>query len=374
MTPLSRFLSVWRTVVVRDREIIDGTVHPDHRGPSPELSQTLNELPGTHYWTEEDGEGRIVLIRPLGSRRRERWWLHVLLFLASFGTVWMAGALLNGAPVSLPIPVISNFPAAAGPLRAWMEHVNTGAGLAFAIGLMGMLLAHELGHFFVARRYAIDASPPYFLPAPPWIFFVGTFGAFIRLRSPVVDRRQLLDVGAAGPWVGFFVALALLVFGLQRSEIILQDGAQPLLVEFANVKMWLGDSLLTWGARKWILGEGTVLLHPLAQAGWFGMLVTMLNLFPMGQLDGGHVLYAMFKKRQLLVGGIFLITLFVMGQWFYWWWVWAGFVLWIGGGRIRHPDLLDSHRPLPRSRHLLGWATVLLLVVTFTPVPFQFAW
>ena len=371
MGSLAQFLTVWRTVVVRDREIIDGIVQPAHRGPSPEFSRALEEWPGVYYWAEEDADGRLVLIRTLGSPPRERWWLHVLLFLASFVTVWMAGAVLAGADVEL-IPIFSGLPVLSRVVPDWLAQLDLDYGFGFAVGLLSILLAHEMGHYWAAKSYSIDASPPYFLPAPPWIIFVGTFGAFIRLRSPVVDRRQLLDVGAAGPWAGFLVALALLVVGLQRSEIIPEVGVQSLLIEFGNIRMWLGDSLLTLSARKWLLGEGTVLLHPLAQAGWFGVLVTMLNLLPLGQLDGGHVLYALFRERQLLIGRLFLIGLLVMGQWFFWWWIWAGFVLLIGGGRIRHPRLLDSYRPLPRSRQLLAWATVLLLIVTFTPVPFLF--
>ncbi|UCG88987.1 MAG: site-2 protease family protein [Gemmatimonadota bacterium] len=373
MTSVVEFFSVWRTVVVRDREIIDGIVQPAHRGPSQELSQALDEWPGSHYWAEEDASGRIVLVRPLTPPRKERWWLHVLLFSVSFVTVWMAGALLAGAPVG-PIPLLSSLPFVARALVDWISHLNAAYGLDFAVGLMGILLAHELGHYFAARRYSIDASPPYFLPAPPWIVFVGTLGAFIRLRSPVVDRRQLLDVGAAGPWVGFMVAAVFLAVGLQRSEIVSEVGAQPILIDLGSIRLWLGDSLVTWGARSWILGDGTVQLHPLAQAGWFGILVTMLNLLPMGQLDGGHVLYAMFRQRQQLIGQLFLVGLLVMGRWFVWWWVWAGFVLILGGGRVRHPSVLDSYRPLPRSRRLLAWATVALLLGTFTPVPFVFEW
>lgn len=373
MTSVVQFLAVWRTVVIRDREIIDGIVQPAHRGPSAELLEALDQWPGSHYWAHEDAAGRIVLVRPLAAPRKERWWLHVLLFSASFFTVWMAGALLAGAPVG-PIPLLSSLPFVASAVADWVSQLNTAYGFDFAIGLMGILLAHELGHYYAARRYSIDASPPFFLPAPPWIVFVGTLGAFIRLRSPVVDRRQLLDVGAAGPWAGFIVAAAFLVVGLQQSEIIAEVGVQPNLIDLGSIKLWLGDSLATWGARTWILGDGTVQLHPLAQAGWFGILVTMLNLLPMGQLDGGHVLYAMFRRHQQLIGQLFLVGLLVMGRWFIWWWVWAGFVLILGGGRVRHPSVLDSHRPLPRSRRMLAWATILLLAATFTPVPFVFDW
>lgn len=364
MTVPSDFLSVWRTIVVRDREIIDGTVRSEHLGPSSEFDAALKEWPGTHYWTPADGEGRIVLIRSLASQK-ERWWLHLILFLFSFATVWMGGALLSGADVRVTLPLI-----ATETLAEWLHHLRGGIGLDFAIALMGILLAHEMGHYVAAKRYGINASPPYFLPAPPWINFIGTFGAFIRLRSPVVDRRQLMDVGAAGPWAGFAVAIAALTVGLGQSEVIPQVGPAPLVVMFGDARVFLGDSLITNWARHLLVGDGTVVLSPLAQAGWFGVLVTMLNLMPLGQLDGGHVLFALVRDRQRLVGLLTWVYLLFLGREFWGWWLWAGFTLLLGGGRIGHPTVLDSVSRLPTSRSLLGLATILLLVVTFTPIPF----
>jgi membrane-associated protease RseP (regulator of RpoE activity) len=364
MTQLSHFLSVWRTVVVRDREIIDATVRPEHRGPSSELTAALRNWSGTHYWSPEDGEGRLVLIRSLAAQK-ERWWFHLALFLLSFFTVWMGGALLSGADVAVTLPLMGR-----EALAGWIGQLKAGTGLDFAVALMGILLAHEMGHYVLARRYTINASPPFFLPAPPWLNFIGTFGAFIRLRSPVVDRRQLLDVGAAGPWAGFAVALAALLVGLSQSEVMTEVGPSPLAVMFGDATVYLGDSLITRWARGWLVGEGTVALSPLAQAGWFGVLVTMLNLMPLGQLDGGHVLYALVRDRQRFIGMAAWVSLLILGREFWGWWFWAGFTLLLGGGRIAHPTVLDRHRPLPASRHLLGWATVVLLVVTFTPRPF----
>lgn len=364
MAQLTDFLSVWRTVVVRDREIIDGTVRPDHRLPSAELTEALKEWPGAHYWSPGDGEGRIVLIRSL-ARQRERWWLHLVLFAVSFFTVWMGGALLSGADVRVTLPLI-----AADSLESWLRQLMSGVGFDFAVALMAILLAHEMGHYLAARRYAINASLPYFLPAPPWINFIGTFGAFIRLRSPIVDRRQLMDVGAAGPWAGFVVALAALVVGLSQSEVLTEAGRHPMMVTFAEARVYLGDSLITEWTRRWLIGEGTVLLSPLAAAGWFGIIVTTLNLMPLGQLDGGHVLYALVGDRQKLIGLLALAFLLVLGREFWGWWLWAGFTLLLGGGHVAHPKVLDRHRPLPGSRRVLGLLTLILMIATFTPVPF----
>jgi membrane-associated protease RseP (regulator of RpoE activity) len=246
------------------------------------------------------------------------------------------------------------------------------AGMPFAMALMAILLSHEMGHYLTAKRYCINASPPYFLPAPIEFTFIGTLGAFIRLRSPVVDRRQLMDVGAAGPWVGFVVALLMLVVGLQRSYVIPPGHFDaPMVIEVARGNWLVGDSLITWGLRHFLIGDGTAVLHPLAVAGWVGMLVTALNLLPLGQLDGGHILYALFGDRQRYVGVVAWLGLVVLGRWFWPWWVWAGLTLLLGGGRLSHPRVLEPRRPLPASRIPLGWGSIALFVITFAPVPLR---
>jgi membrane-associated protease RseP (regulator of RpoE activity) len=247
--------------------------------------------------------------------------------------------------------------------------------LDFALGVMAILLVHEAGHYFVARYYKINASPPYFLPAPWPVAFVGTFGAFIRLRSPIVDRRQLLDIGAAGPWAGFIVAVMTLAVGLGQSSIAPVEGATEQFIVVGNdFRLFLGNSALMSGMRELFLGEGTVQLSPLAFAGWVGILVTMLNLLPLGQLDGGHVVYALFGEKQRVIGTAVWLSLFALGflpnQW--WWWVWAVLILLLGRGRLGHPQVLDRHRTLPKSRRPLGWATALLFLITFTPVPIHY--
>lgn len=370
MDSLSRFLNVWRTVTMSNREFIEAVVLPEHRGPSPELRQALSDWPGTFYWADGADEGRLVLIRSTAPDRKERWWLHLLLFAASFLTVWMSGTLLAGIGVVPHVPLLSD-PAAAGRvLTEWVKRLEPGVGLGFAITLMGILLAHELGHYFVARRYRINTSPPYFLPAPPWYFFIGTFGAFIRLRTPVIDRRQLMDVGAAGPWAGFAVAVAVFAIGLGWSEVIADGGPTQQVLMFGDLRFYLGDSTMTSWLRKLIVGDGTVLLHPLAQAGWVGILVTALNLLPFGQFDGGHVVFALVRDLQRLVGMFMLVLLVVLGFDFWFWWAWAVFILVVGGGRVGHPAVLEQQRPLPRSRRVLGLATIVLLALTFMPVPF----
>lgn len=375
MESLTGYFQWWRTTVIRDREIVDAVVAPVHRGPSEELRRALAHWPGVAYWAEGDGEGRLVLVRSLAAPRRERWWLHGGLFVLTFLTVWMGGMLLGGSPVPLASPFSTDLDGA----RALVAHLSNdlllvGPGVGFAMALMAILLAHETGHYVVARRYGINASPPYFLPAPPFVNFIGTFGAFIRLRSPIVDRRQLLDVGAAGPWAGFAIAMVALVAGLHRSITVAEIGPSAQFIALGDLHLYLGDSPLMRLVRRLVAGEGTVALHPLAFAGWLGLFVTMLNLLPLGQLDGGHVLYALLGRRQVWLSRVAWVGLlglgFLPGQW--WWWVWAGLILVLGRGRLAHPPVLDAYRPLPRRRCLYGWLTLALFAATFTPIPIHY--
>ena len=369
MKALTPFFQYWRSTLTRDREIVDAVVAPAHRGPSEALRSALKDWPGVHYWVAGDGAGRLMLVRLIGKPQPERWWLHALLFLATFGTVWMAGAMLAGVPPGIPAIRFSELASAGRAVLDWLTGLRP--GLEFALGLMAILLAHETGHYLTAKHYGINASPPYFLPAPPLWNFVGTFGAFIRLRSPVADRQQLLDVGAAGPWAGFVVAIIMLIVGLLASQPVpALEASAPQLVMIGGTPLYLGDSLVMAAARRLFTDGSVVLLHPLALAGWLGMLVTMLNLLPLGQLDGGHVLYALIGRRQAWVGRAAWFALLVLGFWFWGWWIWALFTVILGRGSLAHPTVLDQHRHIPANRQPFGWASALLFVVTFTPVPF----
>jgi Peptidase family M50 len=354
--------------VALDREVVDAVVAPEHVGPSPSLQTALDEWPGTYYWSDREGPNRLVLVRALGAAPRERWWLHALLFVLTFVTVWMAGAALFG--LRLHLPDLRDLVRADTWLAASNWIAGSGPAMGFAAALMAILLVHELGHFTVAKRYRINASPPYFLPAPYQINFIGTFGAFIRLRSPVVDRRQLIDVGAAGPWAGFAASVLVLLLGLTQSTPLPGViGESHLVIYIGNNPFFLGDSLLLDWARVLVAGPGTIQLHPLALAGWFGVFVTMLNLLPLGQLDGGHIVYALIGRHQTKVGYLMWYVLVVLGFSFWPWWVWAALILILGRGRLAHPSVLDAHRPIPRSRLLVGLATAVLFVICFTRVP-----
>jgi membrane-associated protease RseP (regulator of RpoE activity) len=286
------------------------------------------------------------------TRRHERWWLHALLLLLTFGTTTFVGAnfAVSFRPSLLP-------PGGFGPGQ--VEALVTGA-LSFSLPLLAILLAHEMGHYLMCRRYGIDASPPYFIPFPT---LVGTMGAFIRIREPIRDKRQLFDVGVAGPIAGFVVALPLLVWGILHSrpnfETLLEPGTilfrYPLAVTWVQ-KLALGHTFTSEQAVE----------HPVFVAAWFGLFVTALNLLPLGQLDGGHALYAVFGKRQKTVAIPILGALALLGLKWPGWWLWVVVTLVIG---IRHPPVIDEEIPLDGRRLAVAGLVLLMFLVCFAPVP-----
>ena len=369
LNSLSPFFKYWRTHVVVDRQVVDAVVAPRHEGPSPDLRAALKQWPGTYYWEGSPGARRLVLIRILKAAPPERWFLHLGLFVLTFLTMWVVGSMLMSLLVRFLLLGSLDLTAELDAIRNWTAASKPALGFAFA--LMGILLTHEMGHYITARRYLINTSLPYFLPAPPAINFIGTFGAFIRLRSPIVDRRQLFDVGAAGPWAGVVVAMAVLIVGLQSSQPVTNVvGESHQFVYLFNTPWFLGDSILMDVLRRAILGDVVVALHPLAVAGWVGVFVTMLNLLPLGQLDGGHIVYALAGKRQATVARLMWYGLLVLGLQFPGWWIWAALILILGRGRISHPSVLDPATQVPRSRWPLGLATAVLFIISFSVDPF----
>ncbi|MGD9763575.1 MAG: site-2 protease family protein [Candidatus Binatia bacterium] len=275
---------------------------------------------------------------------------HILLFAATFVTATLANAHVQGVDLG------------AHPL-------GFVAGLPYAIALMGILLAHECGHYLLSRRYGVDATLPYFIPAPPTLFFFGTFGAFIRMRSLPRTRRALFDIGAAGPWGGIAVAVPALILGLSLSEV--QVVGEPPMAGWM-----LGDSLL-FRALVWLTcgvstHDATIVLHPIALAGWVGLFVTALNLMPVGQLDGGHVVYAALGERWHrwislgTVGALLFLGVSAAPSWL----LWATLLAVLG---VRHPRLPDGLTALDRPRRWGVAATLLLFALTFMPDPISFS-
>ena len=297
----------------------------------------------------------------LAPRRTRFPAVNIGLFLATMLTTTMAGAYAAGATFSMDQPLASL--------------LNLASGLSFSVPLMLILLSHEMGHYLVAMRHGVDASPPYFIPAPyPSLFFIGTFGAFIRIRSRPPSRRVIFDIGAAGPWAGVIVAVAAVIIGLGRSTV------SPLDRSAGGLE--LGDSIVFYWLSRWILrvdpDSVAIGLHPIALAGWLGLFVTALNLLPVGQLDGGHTIYALFGGRAhrlislvfvlggvITVGGSIVLGLGFWGGWL----LWAALVIMLGLG---HPATTDSITPLDPRRRIQAWMTIALFVVTFSPVPFKF--
>jgi Zn-dependent protease len=365
--------AVYRTVVIRDDEIVQGVLHPGLGRDHPLVRAALERWEGTHFvYATADGT-EITLVRPIARRPPERWWIHILLGLATFLTTTAAGAYFAGrnpfqmafipaGPIGVPIP-IRIFPTDLLP------------GLVFSVPLLCVLLAHELGHYLLARKHGMNVSPPYFIPSPHWINVIGTFGAFIRLRSAVVNRIVLLDVGMAGPFAGFLLAIPLVIVGLLLSQPmpeVMGGAPSRYAVMFGPQPIWLGGSLLFEWMDRLVAGQaGFLILHPLAFAGWLGLFVTALNLFPLAQLDGGHILYSLVGERQRYLAGAFLLALLALG--FVWrgWWIWAALILVLGRGSIRHPSVFDPEVPVAGVRRALGWLCVLVFVLTFVAIPIR---
>ena len=281
-----------------------------------------------------------------------RWALPLVLFLLTiFTTLWAGAYQAYGGTIR-------------GPANFLWEHPDMlWKGIPFAGTLLFILVTHELGHFVLSKIHRVPASLPLFIPGPP--HFIGTFGAIIRMRGPIMNRRALFDIGVAGPLAGFMVAIVALIVGLSISTVVdrtstygLQLG-EPLLLKF-----------MAWLIIGSLPPQADVLLHPVAFAAWFGLFVTSLNLIPIGQLDGGHVAYALWGHRQRTMAFAVLPLLIVLG-FVGWpgWFVWA-FMAGIWG--LGHPPVVDPQVPLGRGRMLVGWIALAVFVLTFAPVPFSF--
>jgi membrane-associated protease RseP (regulator of RpoE activity) len=254
------------------------------------------------------------------------------------------------------------------------------AGPWYSFGLILILGTHEFGHYWACRVNNVNSSLPNFLPLPAIIGIpfsnigvatLGTFGAFIIIKEPMPNRKALMEIGASGPIAGFVVAVPVLLVGLLNSEVTMTKA----LVEEPD--FFFGSSIIFWGMTKIALGVDPIAtdvtftyLHPLVIAGWLGMLFTALNLLPMGQLDGGHVIYSLFNSKHTYIARISFLVLISMGFYWPWWWVWAGLVLILG---LRHPPILDESIPLEPKHRVIGYASILIFFVTFVPVPFGVA-
>ena len=279
------------------------------------------------------------------------------LFVATWVTTLAAGVQFASAYALGRPPALDDF--YTGYFKPFTEPHLFLAGVPFACTLLGILLAHELGHFFACRHYQIRATYPFFVPAPT---LIGTLGAFIRIRSPIINRRALFDMALAGPLVGFLIAVPALGIAILHSKVV--PGATALDPVF-------GRPLIERLFDAWLrpdISPSRLLLHPVGRAAWVGLFATALNLLPAGQLDGGHILCAVSSERHRWISIAVAIGLLPLG-WFYWfgWILWAVLLLAIG---FRHPPLLDGWEPLDRSRRIWAVVALAMFLLCFMPAPF----
>ncbi|KAA3616385.1 MAG: site-2 protease family protein [Calditrichaeota bacterium] len=269
-----------------------------------------------------------------GKNRRTIYVLFVLTFLSTFA----AGVFLHGTYT---------------------------AGLWYSFGIMSILYSHEMGHYLMCKKYGMQATLPYFIPIPPPLNPFGTMGAVIRMQGRMTNRKMLFDIGGGGPLAGLILVIPFLYWGLSMSEVTLQTGAN-------SPGLYLGESLFFKGIAWLVIGDDPgkydIFLHPLAYAGWAGLFVTALNLLPIGQLDGGHVLYSLFGSKTRYIYPISIAGFTLLCVHFYTPWAVLVFILiWVGA---KHPETLNDYEPLDLKRKVLAWFLFLIFFFSFTPMPF----
>jgi hypothetical protein len=327
------------------------------RGKTDEMFRKIRETfagePVTPMLLEGDEDDVRLVVLPgrdvEAPVARPKWALHWLLFFATLATTTWAGALHAG-------------------VNLIQQPERFTVGLPYSLGLLLILGSHELGHYFTAKAHGIRVTPPFFIPVP---FALGTFGAFIKIKSITPNRHALFDVAVAGPLVGLAFAIPALLIGLRFSQVV-AGNAPPGLLGYSGVNV--GSSVLLACLAKLSLGvsplEGShLLLHPLAFAGWLGFIVTALNLVPIGQLDGGHMSHALFGSTNargismVAMAALFLLALFVWPGLMFW----AFIVFFLAG--TRDAPAANDVTPLGPPRKALGYFTFLLLLLIIVPVP-----
>ncbi len=333
---VSRYMDVSEVAANR----ITGRIREPIAASLTRLKELFRSLDLTAYFSDRGG-GHEIIYGPPRRLRPPRRWINLVLFLATIGSTLLVGTMQAGHnPFNL---------------------LNLVHGIPFSLSIILILGSHELGHYFTARRLGVDATLPYFLPVPHPM--TGTMGAFIKIRSPVPSKGALVKVGVSGPLVGFLVAIPVTVIGLSLSRTV--------TVHESAGGIQLGSSLIFWllsFLRFGSLPAGVdVMLHPVAFAGWLGFFITALNLLPVGQLDGGHVAYAVLGKYRKAFNWVVLGCLLLMGFFWLGWPFWAVMIAVFG---LRHPPPLDDITTLGRTEKLLALAGLVLFVLTFMPAPF----
>ena len=292
------------------------------------------------------------------SQQIKKYYINLILFFLTFFTTTIVGAVF--------------FLSFSNPEKELSSHTikdyllnpqNFLKGFYYSIPLLIILFAHEMGHYLMCKKYKINATPPYFIPAPT---LAGTFGAVIRIKEPIYSKIPLFDIGVAGPLMSFFLSIPILIYGIGRSKII-----HSLPSEGINLGEPLVFKLISYIYFKDLPENANLLIHPLAFAGWFGILVTAFNLIPIGQLDGGHILYAYSSKVYMNLRYFFIAGLIMAGIVFWpGWLLWAGLILIFG---MRHPPVIDDQRELDFKRKLLFFLIIIIFIVSFTPSPLYYS-
>ena len=343
-----------------------GQIYGDTEEAFEQISQRFADV-GYTAWLRNWSEGghEVLATKGIFEDRRGRVWVNVVLFLATAISVLYIGAL-NALDPSM----VEN---AGGLMLLILPLTHIYLGIPFAATLLGILLAHELSHYFVGRLHGSPQSLPYFIPFPNLLF--GTMGAVIVQRKPMYNRKSLLDIGIAGPLGGLIVAIPLLILGLALSEVGPPPAGMTNALQEGNSLLYAGIKYLVFG-RFLPAGGEDVWLHPVAFAAWAGLFVTMLNLVPIGQLDGGHVSYALLGRKAWTLGYIVIGALVAWGGWLVLNGNSAG-SLWMMWGFLnlilnrRHPLPLDDSTKLDLPRVALGILLLIIFVLLFMPAPLQ---
>jgi len=288
------------------------------------------------------GEDNVILRIPKIPK------LHLGLFFATIFTTLIAGAMMEGASL-------------------FSNPMEIAKGIPFSFTLLLILGCHEFGHYYYAMKHNVDATLPYFIPAPPFLFLIGTFGAFIKIKSPIYRRDALLQIGAAGPIAGFIIAVPALIIGLMISTTVTMDSEQVGIILGDSILMKLLTSVIHPGLPE----NMDILLHPIAFAGWIGLLVTMLNLLPIGQLDGGHIAYAMLGEKHKIVAKATFLALIPLSFLSLNWLIWGVLII-ILMRTTKHPPIQDIKTPLTKENMYVGYACLIIFIFCFIPAPFQF--
>lgn len=354
---VSRYFPVYETRITPVSLVL--LVHADPATLEEKFDALRRDLWPRFYVPQMRYSGGEYAVEVVRRPARSAWgfWVNLALLAATIVSTTFAGAFLWLAYVGRANLVPADF---------------IGGGLYFAAPLLAVLGLHELAHYVVARHHHVEASLPYFLAVPPPYLIFGTFGAFISLREPIPSRKVLFDIGAAGPVAGFLVAIPVTIAGLflsLHSPALSPTNCGPTILGVNYGDLLVGPSLVWFVLEAFVPNAASIIsLHPLALAGWVGILVTSINLLPAGQLDGGHVFRALFGDRSRFVsyGAVAFLAIIGFVTFYLGWLLFAGLIILLG---VRHPPPLNDVSPLGLRRYVLGAIVVAILIGGFVLVP-----